>query len=219
MERDIDLNEISDGKFYGLNDMVKAGCNDCKDCHKCCTGMGSSICLDPLDIHRLVGSTGMNFEELLLQKIELNMVEGIILPNIKMDDKDECPFLNETGRCSIHQDRPGMCRIFPLARVYEDNSFKYILQVHECKMEPKTKVKVDKWIAVDKLSQNQSFINDWHYFLKAVTKKLENENEEGIKRVDMFILNMFYLTPFRKDIDFYESFNERLKNAKSALDI
>ena len=32
MRRDCDLNKISDGKRYLLNDMVKADCNGCKDC-------------------------------------------------------------------------------------------------------------------------------------------------------------------------------------------
>lgn len=28
MKREIDLNEISDGRLYTVNDMVKIGCND-----------------------------------------------------------------------------------------------------------------------------------------------------------------------------------------------
>ena len=36
MKRNIDMNEISDGKLYELNDMVKADCNDCKGGQ--CTG-------------------------------------------------------------------------------------------------------------------------------------------------------------------------------------
>ena len=30
MRRDVDLNEISDGKLYTSNDMVKADCYDCR---------------------------------------------------------------------------------------------------------------------------------------------------------------------------------------------
>ncbi len=26
MKRNVDLNEITDGRFYGLNDLVRAGC-------------------------------------------------------------------------------------------------------------------------------------------------------------------------------------------------
>lgn len=43
MERHINLNEISDGKLYNLNDMVRADCGDCKGCFACCTGMGRSL--------------------------------------------------------------------------------------------------------------------------------------------------------------------------------
>ena len=47
------LEEISDGKRYGLNDMVRAACNDCAGCSSCCEDMGESIILDPLDIYEL----------------------------------------------------------------------------------------------------------------------------------------------------------------------
>ena len=36
MERRIDLAEISDGKRYGSEDMVKAGCADCQGRSACC---------------------------------------------------------------------------------------------------------------------------------------------------------------------------------------
>ncbi len=36
MKREIDWKEISDGKLYSLNDMVKADCGDCKGCSACC---------------------------------------------------------------------------------------------------------------------------------------------------------------------------------------
>lgn len=50
MERNWDLSERTDGRLYTKNDMVKAGCNDCKGCSACCHGMGESIVLDPYDI-------------------------------------------------------------------------------------------------------------------------------------------------------------------------
>lgn len=53
MLRDIDLNEISDGRLYTANDMVKADCMGCQGCSSCCQGMGDSIVLDPYDMYRL----------------------------------------------------------------------------------------------------------------------------------------------------------------------
>lgn len=40
MKRNVNLEEISDGRLYDENDMVKAGCDDCKGCSACCRGMG-----------------------------------------------------------------------------------------------------------------------------------------------------------------------------------
>ena len=108
--------------------MVKADCGDCKGCSACCQGMGSSILLDPYDIYRLSTGTGLTFEDLLKGRIELNMSDGLILPNLKMaGEKEACSFLNEEGRCSVHPFRPGFCRLFPLGmcRISENmrNSF------------------------------------------------------------------------------------------------
>ncbi|MDO5522224.1 MAG: YkgJ family cysteine cluster protein [bacterium] len=220
MERNISLEEISDGKLYGLNDMVKASCNDCKGCSSCCEGMGSSIILDPFDIFRMTTNLNVTFEQLLgAGKIELNVVDGMILPNLKMqEDTEKCAFLNEEGRCNIHAHRPGICRIFPLGRVYEERSFQYILQVHECKKENRTKVKVNKWIDTPEIKKNEQFIIDWHYFIKDIQALMKTADDEAqIKQLSMYILNQFYITPFSKEKDFYEQFNERYTKIKGIL--
>ena len=53
MRREQTLEEISDGKLYDSNDMVKADCHDCEGCCDCCQGMGDSVLLDPYDVYRL----------------------------------------------------------------------------------------------------------------------------------------------------------------------
>ena len=220
MLRDCDLNEITDGKKYTINDMVKADCDDCKGCSECCHGMGNSIVLDPLDFNRISKHLGMRFEELLENKIELNIVDGVILPNLKMSTGKEeaCVFLNEEKRCSIHPYRPGICRIFPLGRIYENDSFSYILQVHECPKENKSKIKVSKWIDTPDLKKNQKFISDWHYFLKDVQKHLtQKADDEYIKKITMQILQYFYIEPYSDEKDFYEQFYERLTQMKKLI--
>ena len=137
------LEEISDGKRYGLNDMVRAACNDCAGCSSCCEDMGESIILDPLDIYELTKNMNTTFENLLKEQIELHVADGMILPNLKMTDKDVCPFLKEK-RCSIHSFRPGICRVFPLGRIYEENRLDYFLQVDGCAKENRSKIKVSK---------------------------------------------------------------------------
>ena len=211
MKRQVSMDEISDGKLYTLNDMVKAGCNDCKGCSACCQGMGSSIVLDPLDVYRLCQNLGLTFEQLFAEKLELQVVDGIVLPNLKMGgEKEQCAFLNEEGRCSIHAFRPGICRLFPLGRYYENGSFQYFLQIHECKNQNRTKVKVRKWIDTPDVARYEKFVADWHYFLLDLQENLQKmTNENEIKQISMRILKEFYLIPYDTDRDFYEQFEER----------
>ena len=52
MKRNIDLNEISDGRLYSSGDMVKAVIMTGRVFRIFCRGMGDSIKLDPMDIWR-----------------------------------------------------------------------------------------------------------------------------------------------------------------------
>ncbi len=219
MRREVAIEEISDGKLYGINDMVKADCQDCKGCSSCCHGMGQSIILDPLDIWNLKMNLQLSFQELMEKHIELNVVDHIILPNLKMDgEREACNFLDENGRCSIHAFRPGICRIFPLGRIYDNHSFQYFLQVNECEKTNRTKVKVSKWIDCKNIKANQKFIADWHYLLKDVEQLiLTSEEEDALRQVSMYLLNQFYI----KDVEFSENFyiemTERIERTREGL--
>lgn len=219
MKREIDINEISDGKLYTANDLVKADCGDCKGCCDCCKGMGESIVLDPYDICRLTNGLGVTFEMLLADKIALNMYDGVILPHLNMNGFEEaCAFLNEEGRCSIHAIRPGICRLFPLGRIYEDGDFKYFLQINECSNKNRTKVKVKKWIDTPELKKNDKFVLDWHDFINHVQEKVNaNLDEEHIKKINMFLLQHFFIEHYSEE-NFYEQFEERLKKAKNVIE-
>ncbi len=216
MKRNIDINQISDGNLYELNDMVKVDCNDCVGCSACCKGMGESIVLDPLDIYNLTIGLHTSFEQLLANTIELNVVDGVILPNMKMSaENEQCSFLNQEGRCEIHSFRPGVCRLFPLGRYYENGSFKYFLQVHECKYPNKSKIKLKKWIGITDIQKNQDFIIKWHDFIEDIQTQLSKiVNDELLKKIDMFILQHFYMEPYNGEEDFYSQFDARLGKAK-----
>ncbi len=220
MKRNIDINEISDGNLYDPNDMVKADCGDCKGCSDCCQGMGESIVLDPYDIYRLTTGLQVSFEELLADKIELNVFDGMILPNLKMNEStDACAFLSSEGRCSIHPIRPGICRLFPLGRFYENGGFQYFLQIHECKNQNRTKVKVKKWIDIPDLKENTEYILKWHDFVNDVQEMLIQVADEALfKKVNMFLLQHFFIERYEEE-KFYEQFYARMEKAKHVLQL
>ena len=208
MRRYVDLKDISDGKLYGLTDMVKADCHGCKGCHACCTGMGDSIVLNPLDMWRLTRALGCPFQQLLaLGKIELHIVDGCILPNLAMTGTEEhCSFLDADGRCSVHSARPDICRLFPLGRVYEGEDFHYFLQSGECPYPSKTKVKVSKWIDTPLYESNRQFLLQWHKLLKQVEAKQPGLSEEERKTLCMTLLGTFYNWNCSDEQAFYEQF-------------
>ncbi len=211
MLRDVSLDDISDGYRYHKNDLVKVGCNDCAGCSSCCENMHETILLDPLDVSRICKITGKSLEELIGKEIELLPVDGLVMPVLSMNnEKKQCSFLNEEGRCSIHEKRPGICRLFPLGRVYNEDGFDYFLQVYECP-NAKTKVKVKKWIGEPDIDAYEEFVWQWHQYIKKLRDFAMNQADvEASGRISVHILQAFYLSPYRDEEGFYEEFHKRL---------
>ncbi|MBQ9065110.1 MAG: YkgJ family cysteine cluster protein [Blautia sp.] len=220
MLRNVTLEEISDGKLYRSNDTVKADCQDCKGCSECCRGMDDTVVLDPLDVHRISVHLQKKPEELLASCFELGFVDGILLPHMSMKGDDEsCVFLNSEGRCSIHSCRPGYCRMFPLGRYFKDETFYYILQIHECPLKGRTKIKIKKWLDTPDLKEYEEFVLSWHSFLRDIHILLsESENETLFDQMNRYIVGRFYVQPYDPGQNFYEQFKERLKEGRGLLE-
>ena len=106
MKRNVSLAEISDGRLYKANDMVKADCGGCNGCSRCCHGMGNSIILDPYDVYRMTTGMGKSMQELLAASVELNVVDGVILPNLKMQGDRGSLRVSGRGRKMQHPSVP-----------------------------------------------------------------------------------------------------------------
>ena len=64
--------------------------------------------MDPYDVYRLTQKTGKSFNELINDKIEINIVDGIMLPNSENEPGYLMRgFLLSDNRCAIHDARPG----------------------------------------------------------------------------------------------------------------
>ena len=141
---------------------------------------------------------------------------------MKMTGKEEqCPFLNEKGRCNIHAIRPGICRLFPLGRCYDgEGGFQYFLQIYECKKEPKSKVKIKNWLGVEEIGRYENFVAQWHYFQKDAQKVLGEISQEAlVKKLHLYLLTLFYQKPYDGKRDFYNQFEQRLQEAKQQIGI
>ena len=211
MLRDVSMEEISDGKKYNRHDLARLGCNDCKGCSSCCEEMGDTIILDPLDVYRITSYLACDFQSIIGTYLDIRIVDGVCLPGIKMNDTTgACGFLKE-GRCSIHKIRPGICRLFPLGRAYEDGSFYYFLQKDECKVKNRSKVRIDKWIGEEDMASYEEFTLRWHNFLVHLRNMVsEMDDHEEIRTLSMAVLSNFYVAKYDDTRDFYEQVYERI---------
>ena len=131
------------------------------------------IVLDAFDVKMLVRELNYSFEGLLSAGlIRLEVIDGIVLPGLGIDDKGACIFLEKNRRCSIHSARPGICRLFPLARIYhEDGSFSYFLQESECGRRTGEKVKVSDWLGYDDIDEYEKQVRSYHDALTELKEK------------------------------------------------
>lgn len=207
-------------KLYTSKDMARVDCHDCNGCFKCCHNMGNSIILDPYDIYQLWENMGLTFEELLAGPVELHVEDGLIIPNIKMiEETGSCGFLDSNGSCGIHDFRPGLCRLFPLARGFEKDKLGYFcLQDNVCPAN-KTKIRIDKWLGIKDLKKYEEFQLQWHNLKKQVrTSVVEALSEQQLKEseqnaskaqaISTQFIQYFYVKPYEGD--FYDEVYSRM---------
>lgn len=213
MLRDVDINDISDGKLYTASDYVNVTSDDCKGCSECCRVVGDTILLDPYDIYNLSGALKMTFAEMMEKVIELRLVDGCILPNMLMQEETDACGMLKNGRCSIHTARPGFCRLFPLGRIYDDDgNFKYFIQIHECPYPEKGSVKVSDWLGIDNIDKYEEYIRAWHALTKSVGNYVSScENTEAATKANWMLVRLFFEKPYDLSQDFYSQFYDRLK--------
>ncbi|MBN2898890.1 MAG: YkgJ family cysteine cluster protein [Clostridia bacterium] len=215
------LETISDGKLYDIKDMARVDTGGCKDCCDCCHGVGELVELTPYDVHEIVRGLQTSFEALLEEKLTLRDECGLLRPHLKMvGETEQCSFLDDSGRCGIHAYRPGICRLFPLGRVYSDNDFKYFLQLDVCSRPNLEKMKVKKWIGIDHYKENKAFILSWHYFMKALEFRMKFIKDTAERSaVNDYLLDLFYRERWEDALNFYEEFDQSLALAKEKLGI
>ena len=216
MIRDVDIREISDGKLYRSSDMVRADTGGCAGCSRCCREMPDTVILDPMDVFRLMRHTGSSFDGLLGTAVSLDVSDGLVLPHLGTRKDGACTFLNDAGRCSIHDERPGFCRLFPLGRYYQGDAFLYFLQVHEC-TQCKTKVKIKRWLEIDDLPRYEAFVRSWHRIVRRASALADSADESFSKQISLYLLEQFYRRGWDTAAAFYPQYDERAEAAEEAF--
>lgn len=94
-------------------------CNPGVSCfNECCCDV--NIFLTPYDIIRLKKRLDMDSEEFLLRHtimpMDARQSYPIILLKMKDDERKSCPFVDPEQGCTVYEDRPWPCRMFPVGK-------------------------------------------------------------------------------------------------------
>ena len=164
----------------------------------CCADV--TIYLTPYDALRLKNALGLTSGEFMERHTHLLTREGQVFPAVvlKMSDNEgqTCPFVTEEG-CTVYQDRPWACRMFPLD-MDEQEAFSIITDADRCKglLEEDT-MRVIEWLEDQGVFDYQRVNN---YYSEMLTnpkvKELDITNER--------IRQMIYMATY--DLDRFREF-------------
>lgn len=188
-------------RLYSAQDMARISSSACAGCGACCRGMGDTIVLDPYDVWQLTKGLGRPFGELLGSCADLHVEEGVIMPHLKMREETEsCAFLGTDGRCTVHAYRPGICRLFPLGRQFDDKKTSYFIVPNGCVKGGLSKVRIDRWIGIEDLPRYEEYKAEWRSLLRTLQARIAAEPSVEVQRnVNLYFLRTFYMTPYEGD--------------------
>lgn len=212
MQHKVNLEEISDGTLYSNNDMIHIGCDGCNGNASCCRFAEDTITLDPYDLFRLQQATGLSVEVLYnRQLIALSPSDGLLLLHLNFSKETHaCPFLLESGRCSIHAHRPGLCRLFPLARLIDDDKVQYLMQIHECPCTTAPKTKIKKWLELPDIDRYEAYLIHWNKLLAKTRRRLAAASGQAeLTAITTEFLQNYYFISYDTTRSFYEQWEQR----------
>lgn len=190
------------------DDKFKFACHSGVECFNDCCG-DVNIFLTPYDVLRLKNALGISSQDFLDKYTLLPAAEGQKLPVVVLrmqdDEKKSCFFVAEEG-CTVYNDRPWACRMYPLGLASPgegnsqlDNEFFFLLKEGSCKgFEEDKEQTIEEWIE----DQGIEDYNKFGELYKDIYTHPYFEREPQLipQKIDMFFLASYNLDRFRSFI-------------------
>jgi uncharacterized protein len=127
-----DAPKLGPDTVLSQDDLFQFTCHGGLECFtSCCRDV--TIFLTPYDVMRMKQNLGISSEELLDKYTLVSQAHAIPLVLLKMneDDNKRCHLVTEKG-CSIYEDRPWACRMYPLD-LGDQGGYKLAVDETRCK--------------------------------------------------------------------------------------
>lgn len=137
-------------RLLDLDDLFSFHCHPGLPCFTtCCQDI--NIFLTPYDVLRMKQGLGISSTEFLAQYTRTVVAPQTALPAVQLEmdqgSGGKCYFVDETG-CTIYQDRPWSCRMFPLDVNDAGSGFKVVGEPRRCQgFSSRQPLKVHQWLA------------------------------------------------------------------------
>ncbi len=186
---------------------------------KCCQDV--TIALTPYDVLRLKNALKMNSSDFLDKHTMILQKEGRLIPFVVLkmhEETKKCLLVSEKG-CTVYDDRPWPCRMFPLD-INDDGSFSIIASSDKCKgLNEDVRLKISDWI----VGQGVTVYEEMNSLFSQITIPLRAQNPDidNPKISKMMFMALYSLDKFREFVfnsTFLDRFDieaERIEKIKS----
>lgn len=138
IQRLLDLQE----RTIGMEDTFEFGC---KQCGECCRKRSDPVIITGYDLYNIAKAMNMLPAEAMVEFTGCTVGADSKMPVVYLKERldGSCRLLRK-GKCMIQQDKPVVCRVYPLGRYIDGKDIHYFIQ-DTCKGEHKT-IKVRDWL-------------------------------------------------------------------------
>lgn len=194
----------------------KFNCHNNISCfNKCCSDV--NIFLTPYDIIRLKNNLKISSQEFLdtftLLPIDENQNHPVVMLRMNRDENKSCPFVG-SGGCTVYEDRPWSCRMFPLGTASpkdkgenDEGEFYFILEEPVCKgYEEEKGWTVNEWLKEQEVNE---YVEMGELFKEiSLHDYFKNKKHLEPAKLEMFYTVCYNIDKFREFI-FESTFLER----------
>lgn len=175
--------------------------------NECCRDLNQA--LTPYDVLRMKNNLGIASKDFLRNYTSMHFGPASGLPVVEFkpnpDTGHACPFVTGKG-CSVYNDRPGSCRMYPLARAIarsretgEITEYFALIEEPHCKgFGKQTGQTVNQWLEGQDVDRHNK-ANDRLMELISLKNQILPGKLEGAQS-DKFYLALYNLDEFRKEI-------------------
>ena len=106
---------------------------ECKMCGQCCTRRDEAIILSGVDIYYASKELGITINEFMKKYIHAHIGSRSRVPVITLKENSDgkCSLMAD-NKCSVHNNKPTVCAIYPLGRMQDNDEHIYFIQPMDC---------------------------------------------------------------------------------------